>query len=815
MRHCLATVAVALALIVLYGSRTGVEAGLAPPSLNAVNPSSSSSVFEQKASSASNPGGDDNILIVKHRSLESLIAADVAYLNFKYGVGDDSFQIGPMGAGTVVDVINNRDRGYFVSVSLGTPPQQFNVVIDTGSTNLWVGSTTCGSNCNNANYYNKAASRSYAILPKYRGQQGTIAYGTGSLTGIMSTERFGIGGLTVANQTFVEVISQSSVLQRIMNGQWDGIMGLAYDGGLGGNPQPVLLITPNKNAATRDYTTAFQSLVSNRAISESVFSLWLNGSVDGQTYYTNGGKLILGGIESSYHTGQITWMNLNHGNAPSQTYWSVTGRGISIGSSQLSAPGNTVAVIDSGTALMAFDQNTFNGIMDRFRGAGLSLSCSSSQICTFDCTVARTLPTITLSIDAHQFTLAPTDYVLYDRSSNTCSLGIQTVLASFGPGAPNYWILGDVFLRRYFSVYDLAGGRVGLALSANRSPSSLPPSLVSNGGGGEAGPGAAANPDPSTQGPTPSAPGGGGGGDTGPGTGGGGGGGGGSDGSGSSGGSGGSGATQTTRRSSATNGPSTGGGSSGDESDEEISSGGSQSSGGGGSAAPGGGTTPTKQDQKAAEEKTQKSKTMYMAIGGGVAGAVVIAIAALIVIRRSRNRDGRMKPEDGPLSSSNDQTTSKPPPPITISTSHNTEPPIAAIMAMPSPHPMSHHLPIPGQASIPNQRRDRPASTIVFDSLRRPATDSSNLPIPSASFCPPMPHLQPPMPLVMNVVQKERPVSTIVFDSMKRPTKGTPDHVLDGNARLMPAYFPQRSPVVEEDGEQEPRRARSNSTCLN
>jgi hypothetical protein len=35
--------------------------------------------------------------------------------------------------------------------------------------------------------------------------------------------------------------------------------------------------------------------------------------------------------------------------------------------------------------------------------------------------------------------------------------------AKFGSGDPsNYWILGDIFLRNYYSIYDYPHGKLGL-----------------------------------------------------------------------------------------------------------------------------------------------------------------------------------------------------------------------------------------------------------------------------------------------------------------------------------------------------------------
>ncbi|KAJ3105244.1 hypothetical protein HDU96_008657, partial [Phlyctochytrium bullatum] len=747
----------------------------------------------------SSQDGDD-LLITKHRSLVSLIEDDLAYINFKYANGDLGFSVGRLGS-TSVDLANNRDRGYYVTISVGTPAQVFRVIVDTGSANFWVGSATECTTCNHANLYRRQSSSTGGVAPIFAGGVGPLRYGSGEVRARLVTDDVTIGSATSRNQTFFEVVSEGDAIQRIMGGRWDGILGMSYDNGL--------------VSATNAFQGVFQGLISRGSIEQPIFSLWLNGSVDGQTYYTNGGRLTLGAIENSLYSGDITWMNLENGGNDRWPYWSVGGASITVRSSTTSAPSGTVAIIDSGTALMAFDASSYNSIMDAFRSGGLSLSCQSNSICTFDCSQAPSLPTITVGLAGNNFPLAPADYILYDRASNMCSLGIQQSAAS------NLWIMGDVFLRRYFSAYDAGNGRVGLANAANRSPSDLPSSLTNpsnnggnsnNGGGASSQSGDGTSAAPSSPSNEPSNP-----------------------------------STNTDGSSSGTSNPSSSGGNSsggnsngnngGGNGNGAATTGGSGSSssnnGNSGSNSGSNGSTTKKPDDffvggapndgvfsvsgivatvvpsavsrssTAANNEKSKKTTLYIAIGGGAAAVAVLAAVAFIVsrnIRRARNARNAVELKKGevygsvpPLKptdmdhrspSAVSSRTGHSPTPLPGGSQPGSATPRSAD-AIHGGHPPNLPPP-PGYASVPppgqgGHHHHRPQSTIVFGSMKRPANDSGDVPVPSPSLMPPglgyngAPSAGPGMAQLPSRAPGERPVSTIVFGSLKRPARGTPD----------------------------------------
>ncbi|EDW27624.1 GL20169 [Drosophila persimilis] len=124
---------------------------------------------------------------------------------------------------SVETLSNVNNLQYYGSISIGTPPQNFMVQFDTGSSNLWIPSVDCFSaDCYYHNTYSSANSTTYQV----NGTAFSITYGSGSVSGILSTDVVTVAGLKIPRQMFGEatIVTGTSLL----DASFDGIFGMAY-----------------------------------------------------------------------------------------------------------------------------------------------------------------------------------------------------------------------------------------------------------------------------------------------------------------------------------------------------------------------------------------------------------------------------------------------------------------------------------------------------------------------------------------------------------------------------------------------------------
>ncbi|KAB5591418.1 hypothetical protein CTheo_5135 [Ceratobasidium theobromae] len=331
-----------------------------------------------------------------------------------------------------INSLNKRQKEPLVDVgddllwagelTIGTPGQKFLMNIDTGSPNFWVPSTKCKSKaCSKLHKYNALSSSS---SKKRRGVfRGAYVGGT-EVVGFIYTDVVTIAGLCAKDQHFASVVNLEAPTE---GDPTDGILGLAPYGA-GGLPGPSLI----------------ENLRAQNVIPARAFALRLAST---------GSELYIGGANRRQYTGDVTWLPLE-----SKTHWIITGS---------ANVGDTVGykglmTIDSGTTMIAGPPDSVNKWWDKVPGHGLcSLDICAPGFHTFPCAAKLD---VNFSFNGRKFHIPKKDFIVgtTDDSKKTCVGGL------FGfDGLPDSsWIVGDIFLKHVYSIFDEGESRVGFATLA-------------------------------------------------------------------------------------------------------------------------------------------------------------------------------------------------------------------------------------------------------------------------------------------------------------------------------------------------------------
>ncbi|XP_020099337.1 aspartic proteinase oryzasin-1-like [Ananas comosus] len=471
--------------------------------------------------------------IDENNQIAARLAADegTGLLPVKYGL-----QSGLQGEEEtdIIALKNYMNAQYFGEIGIGSPPQKFTVIFDTGSSNLWVPSSKCYFSI--ACFFHAKYKSSQSSTYRKNGTTAAIQYGSGAISGYFSQDHVTVGDLVVKHQDFIEATREPTLT--FVVAKFDGILGLGFQEISVGGAVPV-----------------WDNMVKQGLIKEPVFSFWFNrNEEDGE-----GGEIVFGGVDPSHYKGKHTYVPVTQ-----KGYWQFEMGDVLIdGQTTGFCKGGCAAIADSGTSLIAGPTTVITEINQKIGASGVvsqecktvvaeygqqilelllvetnrAKICSRAGLCAFDgthgvsigiesvvndeapksglsaamcnacemavvwmqnqlmqnqtqdhilnyadelcerlpnrmgessvdCTTVSSMPAISFTIGGKTFDLKAEEYILKvgEGPSAQCISGF-TALDVPPPRGP-LWILGDVFMGVYHTVFDYGKLRVGFAEAA-------------------------------------------------------------------------------------------------------------------------------------------------------------------------------------------------------------------------------------------------------------------------------------------------------------------------------------------------------------
>ncbi|KAG0231286.1 hypothetical protein BGX31_005574 [Mortierella sp. GBA43] len=359
------------------------------------------------------------------------------------------------------------DREYYGTVKIGQPPQTFKIDFDTGSSQFIISSKGC-IECSGNTHYDPSASDTF----KANGKPWKITYGDQShAEGILGHDLITLDNITVTNQQLALVTNESVGFDDTI----DGIMGLAFG---------------SLSSSIAGTKTVFENMMAQNVVDRGIFSFYL-----GKASLNGGGEVIFGGMDmnrvESGH--KITYTPVTRAK-----YWQINVENVLVNgktvaynnnyndfqydvdnydesenddkgedpdSSDASVrhgkkknrhpKSNIAGIMDTGTTLMIVPQQLARSIHRKVQGA---LEYDPSW--TVPCDLAERHPEgkVELEIEGKRFKIPYEDLVREETEEGTgvCYSGIQTSSARF-------MIIGDVFIKNNYVVFDQENKRVGIA----------------------------------------------------------------------------------------------------------------------------------------------------------------------------------------------------------------------------------------------------------------------------------------------------------------------------------------------------------------
>lgn len=331
-------------------------------------------------------------------------------------------------------VNQDADSSFFGSVAVGTPAVAYDVILDTGSADLWLASSSCtDSACQRLATFDPSSSSTF----ESSSTAFSITYGSGDAAGTLGQDIVQMAGFSVQNQVFAVCDTVSADL---LTSPVSGLMGLAF-----------------QTIASSGAAPLWETLASSSAWTDQLmaFQLTRYNNVSNAQSLEPGGTFTMGAVNTSLYTGDIDYNDIPDGDA---TYWLQTISAITSQGGSISVPSGSdaLAAIDTGTTLIGGPSDAIAAIYANIPNS----QAGTGNLEGYYIYPCSTTVNVTMSFGGQSWPISNADFQAEQLNDETCMGAFFSL--STGDNAPA-WIVGDTFLKNVYSVFRYNPPSVGFA----------------------------------------------------------------------------------------------------------------------------------------------------------------------------------------------------------------------------------------------------------------------------------------------------------------------------------------------------------------
>ncbi|KAJ6108076.1 Aspartic-type endopeptidase ctsD [Penicillium sp. IBT 18751x] len=305
------------------------------------------------------------------------------------------------------------DYSYFAVVQVGSQKEEMWLALDTGSPSSWVFGTSCtDSVCTSHHTWNKSESSSYFS----NSSSYSIGYGSGNVSMDLGQDIWSVADMDV---TFT-FGSAWSVAKSFANYPIDGILGLG------------------RSHVDGWTIPSFMDVVASKALlSSNVVGFSLSRAADDP----KDGEVNFGTIDTTKFDGNISYTATN------QDRWTIPLDDVYVNGQGVKFSGKS-ATIDTGTTYILIPPADAASLFALIPG-----SSKSDENYIIPC---NTKATLEFEFSGIKYSIEPEDYI-GASSTGGC---VSTIVGHQSAGADT-WLVGDVFLKNVYTVFDFDNVRIG------------------------------------------------------------------------------------------------------------------------------------------------------------------------------------------------------------------------------------------------------------------------------------------------------------------------------------------------------------------